>query len=341
MLQFTAWKRLYRLLFCFCLMQLVTLHQAACQSFMKFPIGVNLAGTDMPARPGMVGRSYIAPVDEELRYYKSKKIRLFRIPFYWETMQHDLFGPLDVEELRRIDAVLSEASHLKLQVILDVHSYDRRDGKVLGQNPVLENAFANLWSQLARHYRSQKGIFAYGLMNEPHDTGDTWPHTAQLAIDAIRAVDQRHTILLGGDHWSSTSVWEEENPHLLDVKDPSHRLLYEGHVYFDADGSGVYKHTYDEEKAYPSIGVERVKPFINWLKKNHVDGLVDEVGIPGDDLRWSVILDNFLSYLHQQHIGAVYWAGGPLWHHYPLSLEPTKAGDAPQMHVLQRYTNPQ
>jgi endoglucanase len=193
---------------------------------------------------------------------------------------------------------------------------------------------------LAEHYRDKRGIFGYGLMNEPHDTGGTWPHTAQLAIDAIRTVDRNHHILLAGDQWSSARAWPEVNPHLLEVKDSSQRIIYEGHIYFDADASGVYKHSYDEDKVYPDIGVERVKPFVEWLKKNKADGLIGEFGVPGNDPRWNVVLDRFLAYLHREHVLSIYWAGGPLWHHYLLSSEPTGAGDAPQMHVLARYARP-
>jgi len=301
------------------------------------PIGMNLAGADAPKRPGITGEAYIAPVGQELRYYRSKHIRLFRISFYWESIQRQLNGPLDQEELRRLDAIVEEARRLKVKVILDVHSYDRRAGKVLGSDPALETAFADLWLRLAKHFDSQDGIFGYGIMNEPHDTNNTWPHTAQLAINAIRTVDQRHRIILPGDHWSSTAAWVEANPDILEVNDPAQKLIYEGHVYFDADGSGVYKHTYDVDHVYPDIGVERVKPFVEWLARNNADGIVTELGIPGNDPRWNDVLDHTLKYLHKNRISAVYWAGGPLWHHYPLSAEPTKLGDAPQMSVLARF----
>jgi len=320
------------------LMLAVQLSYGQRQSWIADPIGVNLAGTDMPKRPGIEGEAYIAPVGDEFRYYRSKHIRLFRIPFYWESIQPQLNGPLDAEEIRRLDAILAEAQKLHVSIILDVHSYDRRDGKVLGTDPKLEAGFADLWLKLAEHFNRQDGIFAYGLMNEPHDTGNTWPHTAQVAIDAIRKVDQRHTIIVPGDQWSSTRAWPNANPNLLDVKDPSNKIVYEGHVYFDADGSGVYKHTYDEDHVQPNVGVDRVTPFVTWLQAHHVQGIITEIGNPGNDPRWNAILQSTLTYLHSNHVSVVYWAGGPLWHHYPLSVEPTAAGDASQMSVLERFT---
>lgn len=321
----------------FLLLVSVQSHAQQKQPWAAPRIGVNLAGADMPKRPESSGEALIAPVGDEFRYYKSKHIQLFRIPFYWESIQPQLNGELDREELRRLDALLAAAETLHLKIILDVHSYDRRGGKVLGSDPALESAFADLWTKLAQHFKGKQGIFAYGVMNEPHDTENTWPHTAQLVVNAIRKIDEHQTIILPGDQWSSTRFWPESNPDLLTVTDPSNRLLYEGHVYFDADGSGVYKHSFDEDKVQPNVGVERVKPFIAWLQAHHVRGIITEIGIPGDDPRWGDVLSRTLQYLQQNHISAVYWAGGPLWHHYPLSLEPTPNGDAPQMAVLKRF----
>jgi endoglucanase len=304
---------------------------------MNGEVGVNLAGAEFPPRPGIYGKDYLYPNREELSYYKRKGIRLFRIPFSWERMQSTLNGPLDQSELDRLDAVVNAASELHLKLILDVHGYDRYRGKLIGSDKDLELGLADLWRRLAEHYRSSKAVYGYGLMNEPHETNGTWPHTAQIVIDAVRKVDQRHFILLAGDHWSSATTWPESNPKILEVRDPAQRLIYEGHVYFDRDGSGVYNTSYVETGAYPDIGPARVKPFIDWLKANKVNGMIGEFGVPNDDPRWNEVLDRFLKTSQREHISGTYWAGGPRWHNYRLSCEPSAAGDAPQMEVLGRY----
>lgn len=306
------------------------------QRELKAQVGVNLAGAEFPPRPGVYGKDYLYPNRGEMAYYKSKGIRLLRIPFSWERMQPDIGGPLQPEELARLDEVVAGAHAVKAKLILDIHGYDRRDGKLIGADPRLEKAFADVWLQLAMHYRSESAIYGYGLMNEPHDTDGTWPHTAQVAINAIRTVDRRHFILLAGDHWSNADTWAASNPHLLDVKDPENRLIYEAHTYWDRDGSGIYKHSYDEDRVYPDIGVDRVRPFIAWLKANHARGLIGEFGVPNDDPRWNQVLDHFLRFLHRNGVSGTYWAGGPRWHHYLLSCEPRDGVDAPQMAVLER-----
>jgi endoglucanase len=50
-----------------------------------------------------------------------------------------------------------------------------------------------------------------------------------------------------------------------------------------------------------------------------------------------VVLDNFLAAMKQNGIGGTYWAAGPWWGDYPLSVEPRKGKDRPQMEVLELY----
>jgi endoglucanase len=116
-------------------------------------------------------------------------------------------------------------------------------------------------------------------------------------------------------------------------------VLYEAHQYFDDTGAGFYDQSYDAEGAYPNIGVDRVRPFVEWLREKGKKGFIGEFGVPGDDQRWNVVLDNFLAYLEANHVGGAYWAGGPWWGSYPLSIEPADnfTSDKPQMSILQKY----
>lgn len=86
---------------------------------------------------------------------------------------------------------------------------------------------------------------------------------------------------------------------LKHLSDPSDNLIYEAHVYFDADASGSYEYSYDEEKTSPNTGIERIKAFVEWLKQNKLRGFVGEYGVPDNDPRWLVTLNNFLSYLKE------------------------------------------
>jgi len=134
-------------------------------------------------------------------------------------------------------------------------------------------------------------------------------------------------------------------------KDPVNKLWYEVHIYFDHDGSGRYTGSYDDEGAYPMVGVDRVRPFVQWCQFYGFRCYVGEYGIPGgwisgeigatygaptNDPRWNVVLDNFLSYLDQHQISGTYWNGGPYGD--INSVEPTNKGqDRPQMAILEQH----
>lgn len=305
---------------------------------VNFLRGVNLAGGEFGAGqiPGTYGIDYVYPDAAALDYYRGKGLTLVRLPILWERVQPSLSGPLDDAETNRIERVLSDASTRQMRVILDVHNYGRYRGAVVGSAQVPNAAFADLWRRLATRFGGSTSLWGYGLMNEPHDMAGAWPAVAQAATDAIRSVDPARAILVAGDNWSNARFWRDFNENLR-ISDPAGNVYYEAHIYFDSDYSGTYDQSYDGEGAYPTIGVDRARSFVEWLRDTGSRGFFGEYGVPGNDPRWLDALDMFLSYLEQQGIGGTYWAGGPWWGDYPLSVEPRDGADRPQMPVLTRH----
>jgi endoglucanase len=301
-------------------------------------IGVNLAGAEFSDKlPGNYGVSYIYPNKIELAYYKDKCMLLIRLPFSWENLQTQTYADLDDQELERIKNFVAEAKKKGMKVILDIHNYGRYYGAVIGSNAVPISAFADVWQQIANEFKDESAIYAYGLMNEPHDMNNKWPQAAQAAVDAIRKVDDSHIILVGGDGWSSAEKWPVYNAS-LDINDPASKIIYEAHIYFDDDGSGSYDESYQAEGAYPEIGFDRLMPFLNWLDANKNRGFIGEFGVPANDSRWLVVLENFLTVLEANEIGGTCWAGGPWWGDYILSVEPDNGEDKPQISLLKKYS---
>ncbi len=304
--------------------------------------GVNLAGAEFGADkiPGVYGVDYTYPTEANLDYYNSKGLKLIRLPFLWERLQPTLNGVLNSVELQRIDTLVAAAKARGMQIILDPHNYDRYrlNGTLylIGSNEVPNSAFNDFWTKLAAHYKTETTIYAYSLMNEPHDTNGTWPVTAQAGLDGIRSADTTHLVLVPGDGWSGAWSWSQNNPNLL-LKDQSNNLMYEAHQYFDRDGSGTYNESYDASGAYPMIGADRVQVFSDWLNTKGVRGSITEYGVPNNDPRWQVVLDNFLSKLDAAGIGGTYWAGGPWWGTYSLSSEPSNGQDKPVIAVLIKH----
>lgn len=190
---------------------------------------------------------------------------------------------------------------------------------------------------MATEFAHVPAVHGYDIMNEPHDMDGSWPAAAQSAIDGIRTVDQNTSIIIEGDGWAATWSWQQFNGG-LDLNDPSKRLVYSGHLYFDRDDTGHYKGGYDAEGAYPTIGVDRLRPFVEWLERHHRQGFVGEYGVPRDDPRWLIVLDKFLAALTQARLPGTYWAAGPWWGPTdPLSVEPIDGRDKPQMTILEKY----
>jgi endoglucanase len=300
-------------------------------------MGVNLAGGEFGSVPGQVDKDFTYPTTAELDYYKSKNLMLIRLPFLWERLQPGLNGPLDAAQIARVQAVLDAAGTRGMKVMLDAHDYGRYNGNLIGTLQVPNAAFKDFWSKMAAVFRGHKGLYGYDLMNEPHDTGGLWFSAAQAGVDGVRATDQSSLIVIEGEGWSGAWKWPANNAD-LSIRDPANNYMFQAHQYFDSDGSGTYTQNYDADGATAMIGAERVQPFIDWLHTHHYRGMVGEYGVPDNDARWNIVLENFLKSLNANCIPGTYWAGGPWWGAYSLAVEPVNGNDRPQMAVLENYT---
>lgn len=300
--------------------------------------GVYLSGAEFGTNlPGRFGVDYTYPDGRQLDYYGSRGMRLVRLPFRWERMQRALYAPLDPQEAARMDAFLLAARQRGIMVIVEAHNNARYQGAVVGTSGVSHAAFADFWRRMAERYRNESALYGYDLSDEPHDTGGRWIVAAQAAIDGIRRADPYHAVVVGGECWSSTTLWRVCSDSLKSLRDPAGNLLFDAHVFFDRDGSGKYRAGYDAEGAYPDIGVDRTRPFLTWLRENRLRGIVGGYGVPGDDPRWLEVLLRFMRFLDANHISGTAWGAGPWWGSYHLSLEPRDGRDSPQMRVLTAF----
>lgn len=306
--------------------------------------------------PGTYGRDYTYNSEQTTAYFCARRLGLLRIPFCWERIQPRLGEALNAAELDRLKGAVEWARHAQGSVILDVHNYGRyvvrRGGKpcpciidqpIDGKVIVSREHFADLWRRLSQAFRDDSTIAAYGLMNEPHHMASSdWKAISQIAVDAIRAGNDQHWILVAGDDWSNAPRFAKINGPKAWINDPIGRTAYEAHCYFDKDFSGRYKQTYDVELAAdPRLefrGIERLQPFVDWCRNNQVRGILGEFGVPGKDARWLKVLDHFLIALDKSGMDGCYWAAGEWWHDYPLSVQPQDdyRRPAPQEAILTR-----
>ncbi|HAQ24590.1 MAG TPA: cellulase [Pseudomonas sp.] len=308
-------------------------------------VGVNLAGAEFGAGnsasaslPGRYQIHYIYPGEADFKRYADLGMKLVRLPFRWERLQPKLNTELNAAELSRLMATLDHARKHDVQVILDMHNYYRYYGKLIASGDVPISAFADSWRRIARKVANHPAVYGYGLMNEPHSTNGKWPAAALAASKAIREIDRKGWIYVAGDRWSSAYHWPSYNTQLVAdpwMRDPKNNLIYEAHLYLDKDFSGSYA---NRGAVYsPMTGVDRAKPFVEWLRKHRLRGFIGEHGAPDYSPSAIVATDNLLKYLGQNCIPSTYWAAGPWWGDYALSLDVNNGKARPQLPVLRKH----
>ncbi|WP_462382798.1 cellulase family glycosylhydrolase [Pseudomonas sp. Marseille-QA0892] len=304
-------------------------------------VGLNLSGAGFGpgALPGKNGTNYFFPTENYFQQWRSKGIRLIRFPIIWERLQPTLGGPLDPTYAGLIDQTFRFADQYDMQIILDLHNYMRYRGEVIGTGNVTYAHFRDVNLKIAQRWGGVKSLYAYDIMNEPHDATAQWPIAAQHGIDGIRVMDNVRPIMIEGNGWANATIWPQWNASLLNLKDPADNLIFQAHVYFDGVyGGGSYK-SFDVATVSADYGVERVKPFVEWLKKYNKKGFIGEYGVPADEPRWLPIMDGMLAYLRDNCIPSTYWAAGPGWANYRLAVEPINGVDRPQWPTLKKYIN--
>ncbi len=303
-------------------------------------VGVNLSGAGFGPSvvPGKHGTNYTYPAESYYKKYSDLGMPLVRLPFLWERIQPKLNSPLNAEEFARLKQSLDFAQKHNVKVILDLHNYYRYYGKLIGSKEVPISSFAAVWKQIVLQVVNHPAVEGYGLMNEPHSTNGLWPQAALAAAQAIRTVDAKRWIYVAGDRWSSAFHWPHYNTQLVSnpwMRDPKNNLVYEAHMYVDKDFSGNY---FDKTEQFdPMVGVNRVKPFVDWLKQHKLRGYIGEHGVPDFSPSAIVATDNLLAYLRQNCIPSTYWAAGPWWGEYAMSLDVSSGKYRPQLPVLQKH----
>ena len=91
--------------------------------------GTNMSGgefyTPKPGVTPVYGTNFGYPSPEEFDYFAGKGLNIFRLQFYWETLQPVADGPFNQVEADRLAGVVNSATRKGLTVILDPHNYAR------------------------------------------------------------------------------------------------------------------------------------------------------------------------------------------------------------------------
>ena len=337
-----------------------------------FYTGVNLSGAEFGSTPtpgnlGTFGSSYTYPTPAEVDYYISKGIDTFRLPLRWERLQPTLNSPFASAEFARLNNFVAYATGKGAHVAIEPHNFARyypdpanfqsSAQGLIGSAAVPNSAFADFWSRLASNYKSNPFVI-FNLMNEPNTMPtEQWVSASNSAIAAIRAAGASNLILVPGNGWTGAWTWSATwygTPNataMLNIVDSANNFAFDVHQYLDSDGSGTSATIFNND---PTIGVQRLTGFTNWLKANHRRGFLGEFAVANSTIGTASsqigdeTLVNMLNYIGGNKdvwLGWTWWSGGPWWGNYMFSLEPTNLGqpsqtDRPALAVLQPYTTP-
>lgn len=305
--------------------------------------------------PGTYGTDYLYADESYFDYFHGVGMNTFRIPFRWERIQQSLNGALDSAELSRLTSVVDFATSRGANVILDVHNYARYGTASLG-TPMMDAAFADLWTRLAGEFGSRDGVI-FGLMNEPFDLAtEQVVDFSNLALGAIRNTGATNLVLVQGNGYSGGHSWAQDwygTPNaeaMSSIVDPGNNFAFEVHQYVD-NNPGVdsdYSGTTDQVES-ATIAAEKLAGFTDWLRDGGYRGFLGEFGTPASALGVEA-MSNGISFVEENSdvwSGWALWAGGPWWDdpengdRYLLSVNPLADGSmAPQLAILGEFLVP-
>ncbi len=215
-------------------------------------------------------------------------VNTLRVPLHYSFFETD-----DAEGFRLVDRLVGWCRAEGIYVILDLHAApggqtgtnidDSTGYPWLYRSPESQAHLVAIWQRLARHYKNDRTVIGYDLLNEPI------PHFPKLQVynpdlepiyrkltSAIRPIDPNHILFLGGARWD-TNFTVFSTP-------------------FDPNTAYTF-HTYWAPPEQATI-----QKFVDFSEKYNVPLWLGESGENTDD--W---IANFRTLLEKDDIGWTFW----------------------------------
>lgn len=186
-----------------------------------FSRGVNLTGWFQANSPREI--KFTRFTEKDITDIKSLGCDVIRLPINLHNMTS---GPPDyrIDPLfySFLDSVITWCEKQNIYLILDNHTFDPN----VNTDPGVADILVKVWGQMALRYKERSKYVLYEVLNEPHGiTTSSWGTIQGQTINAIRAYDTKHTIVVGGSGYNSYN----ELPSLQFYADTN--LLYTFHFY--------------------------------------------------------------------------------------------------------------
>ena len=163
------------------------------------------------------GISFTRYTEDDFINVKSLGADVIRLPIRMHSMT---LGPpsytFDPLLFKFLDSAVDWAEKHGLYIIIDNHSFD----PVAHTANDIDKILIPVWEQLARRYKDRGDYVIYEILNEPHGITDKrWGEIQGMVIDAIRRIDQKHAIIVGGTDYNSigklSTIPEYEDKNLI------------------------------------------------------------------------------------------------------------------------------
>lgn len=160
---------------------------------------------------------------------------VIRLPIHFEELiAGDKSLTIPEKVFRILDRVAEWVNELQMHVIFDFHNATGADSRTSDD---VESLLIPIWSQVAARYKDASDYIIYELMNEPHGIEiEKWNKAIYNVFHHVRAIDEKHHIIVGGADWNSFAAMKT----LPDFQDD--KVIYTFHFYdphtFTHQGAG-------------------------------------------------------------------------------------------------------
>jgi endoglucanase len=199
---------------------------------LPFSKGVNFSGWFQGFSAETI--QFTRYVEQDFVDAKRLGVDVIRLPVNFQFMTSGapnyIIDPLLLDLL---DIAVDWAEKHQIYLIINNHTYDPN---VNGMPPFNErrdrNILLRIWPQIAERYKDRSEYILYQIFNEPYNISDRNLGRIQgEVIDAIRRIDQKHTIVVGG-------IWTSIDGMLAMPAYNDNNLIYTFHFYLP----GVFTH---------------------------------------------------------------------------------------------------
>jgi endoglucanase len=188
----------------------------------KLGRGINIGNALEAPKEGEWGVTLQA---EYFRAIKEAGFDTIRLPICWSA-RAGAAAPyaIDPQFAERIDWAIEQALANRLNIIVNVHHYEKMDARPDEHLPRL----VGLWEQIAARYRDRPAGVYFELLNEPHDklSEEKWNAVIPAVLKAVRKTNPTRPVIVGPAQWNG--IWALDK---LELPRDDRNLIVTVHCY--------------------------------------------------------------------------------------------------------------